>query len=426
VTTSPSSRTNELTSSLAELAVRVGANVAPGQDVVVLAFALEHAPLARAVADAAYRAGAHYVTVLYWDQHVKRSRLRHADAESLGFIPAWWDRHIEEAIGRRSAYIILWGDPEPDLLADIDPRRAGADHMPLTGALHAMVGGGEVNWTFVPAPSSGAAARILGTDDVDALWEVMTPILRLDGDDPPAAWQRHIERLEKRAQALAGAEFVRLRFHGGGTDLEVGLMEGAHWLSGGITTSWGRRTVVNMPTEEVFTTPDNRHARGTVVATRPLRIIGGVTVEGLRLRFEDGRVAEVEADRNAETFRSYLASDAGAARLGEVALVDGASGRPQRPGVQRHPARRERHLPHRAGQCLPVHRPGPARRPATARDAGLQPLRHPPGHHDRRPGGRRRRHRPRGRDDPDPARRRLGTQPALSVSLVHGDCGSGG
>jgi aminopeptidase len=323
--TSPSSRTNELTSSLAELAVRVGANVAPGQDVVVLAFALEHAPLARAVADAAYRAGAHYVTVLYWDQHVKRSRLRHADAESLGFTPAWWDRHIEEAIERRSAYIILWGDPEPDLLAGIDPRRAGADHMPLTGALHAMVGGGEVNWTFVPAPSRGAAARILGTDDVDALWEVMTPILRLDGDDPPAAWQRHVERLEKRAQALADAEFVRLRFHGGGTDLEVGLMEGAHWLSGGITTSWGRRTVVNMPTEEVFTTPDNRHARGTVVATRPFQITGGVTVEGLRLRFEDGRVAEVEADRNAETFRSYLASDAGAARLGEVALVDGAS-----------------------------------------------------------------------------------------------------
>jgi aminopeptidase len=314
-----------LTASLAELAVRVGANVAPGQDVVVLAFALEHAPLARAVADAAYRAGAHYVTVLYWDQHVKHSRLRHADAESLSFTPAWWDRHIEEAIERRSAYIILSGDPEPDLLADIDPQRAGADHMPLTGALHAMVGGGEVNWTFVPAPSSAAAARILGTDDVDALWEVMTPILRLDSDDPAAAWQRHIERLEKRAQALAGAEFVGLRFHGGGTDLEVGLMEGAHWLSGGITTSWGRRTVVNMPTEEVFTTPDNRHARGTVVATRPFQIIGGVTVEGLRLRFEDGRVAEVEADRNAETFRSYLASDAGAPRLGEVALVDGAS-----------------------------------------------------------------------------------------------------
>lgn len=325
VTTSPSSRTQELTSSLAELAVRVGANVARGQDVVVLAYALEHAPLARAVADAAYRAGAHYVTVLYWDQHVKRSRLRHADEESLGFTPTWWDRHIEEAIERRSAYIILWGDPEPDLLADIDPGRAGADHMPITGALHSMAGGGEVNWTFVPAPSSGAAARILGTDDVDALWEVLAPILRLDTEDPPAAWQRHIEGLEARAQSLAAAEFVGLRFHGGGTDLEVGLMAGANWLSGGITTSWGRRTVANMPTEEVFTTPDNRRAEGTVVATRPFQIIGGVTVEGLRLRFEDGRVVDIEADRNAETFRSYLAGDAGAVRLGEVALVDGAS-----------------------------------------------------------------------------------------------------
>jgi aminopeptidase len=314
-----------LTASLAELAVRVGANVAPGQDVVVLAYALEHAPLARKVAEAAYRAGAHYVTVLYWDQHVKRSRLRYADATSLGFTPAWWDRHIEDAVERRSAYIVLWGDPEADLLSDIDPERASADHMPITGALHSMTGGGEVNWTFVPAPSSGAAGRILGTDDVNALWEVMAPILRLDTDDPAAAWRRHIEGLEARAQSLVAAEFVGLRFHGGGTDLELGLMQGARWLSGGITTSWGRPTVANMPTEEVFTTPDNRRARGTVVATRPFQIIGGVTVEGLRLRFEDGRVVQVDADRNAETLRSYLASDAGAARLGEVALVDGAS-----------------------------------------------------------------------------------------------------
>jgi aminopeptidase len=320
-----SARDAELTASLARLAVRSGANVAAGQDVVVLVYDVEYASVARAIADAAYEAGAHYVSVLYWDQQVKRSRLRHAPQDSLTFTPSWWDRHIEECIERRSAYIILWGDPQPGLLDDVDPARAGKDHMPLTGPLHAMAGGGEVNWTFVPVPSRGAAQRILGTDDVDALWDVLVPILRLDADDPEEAWRNHISRLRERTAALERHEFTGLRFHGGGTDLTIGLMQGARWLTGALTTNWGREMIVNMPTEEVFTTPDNRVAEGTVVATRTFQLIGGATVEGLRLRFEGGRVVGVEADSNADTVRSYLAADDGAVRLGEVALVDGAS-----------------------------------------------------------------------------------------------------
>jgi len=310
---------------LARLAVRLGANVAAGQDVFVLACDVEFASVARAVADAAYEAGAHYVTVLYWDQHVKRSRLRHAPADSLGFTPSWWDRHIEECIERRSAYIVLWGDPRPGLLDDVDPARAGQDHMPLTGPLHAMAGGGEVNWTFVPVASRGAAQRILGTDDVEALWDVLTPILRLDADDPEDAWRRHIDRLRERTAALERHEFTRLRFQGDDTDLTIGLMHGARWMAGGLTTNWGREMIVNMPTEEVFTTPDNRVAEGTVATTRPFQLIGGSTVDGLRLRFERGCVVDVDADSNADTVRSYLGADDGAVRLGEVALVDGSS-----------------------------------------------------------------------------------------------------
>jgi aminopeptidase len=310
---------------LARLAVHLGANVAPGQDVVVLVYDIEHAALAREIADAAYRAGAHYVSVLYWDQHVKRSRLLHGERDSLGFTPSWWDRHIEECIERRSAYIVVWGDPRPDLLDDVDPPRAGQDHMPITGPLHAMTGGGEVNWTFVPAPSSDAALRILGTGDVDALWDVLAPILRLDADDPEQAWRRHVVRLRERAVALDAHEFVGLHFHGAETDLRLGLMEGARWFSGAITTNWGREMIANMPTEEVFTTPDNRVADGTVVATRPFQLLGGVIVDGLRLRFERGRVVGLEARANADAMRSFLQADDGAVRLGEVALVDGTS-----------------------------------------------------------------------------------------------------
>jgi aminopeptidase len=315
----------QLTKALARLAVHQGANVAPGQDVFVLVYDIQHAPLAREIADAAYRAGAHYVSVMYWDQHVKRSRLMHAEKESLGFTPAWWDRHIEECLERRGAYIVVWGDPNPDLLGDTDPARAGQDHMPITGPLHSMTGSGEVNWTFVPAPSADAARRILGSDDVDALWDVLAPILRLDAEDPEKAWREHIDRLAQRSAALEQRRFARLRFQGPGTDLTVGLMAEAGWFSAGLTTTWGRQMIVNMPSEEVFTTPDNRIADGIVAATRPLQLLGGVTVEGLRLRFEGGRVVEVDADRNADAVRSYLEADDNAVRLGEVALVDGTS-----------------------------------------------------------------------------------------------------
>jgi len=315
----------ERTRSLARLAVHVGANVAPGQDVVVLAYDVEHAGLAREVADVAYRAGAHYVSVLYWDQHVKRSRLLHADGDSLGYTPSWWDRYIEDLTERRGASIVLWGDPNLGLLDDVDPARSAQDTMPLTGALQTMHSEGEVNWTIVPAPSSAAAERIVGTADVDALWDVLGPVLRLNEDDPVDAWREHMDRLSGRAGALNERGFDALRFRGPGTDLTLGLMRGAEWLCPRFATNWGREMIVNMPTEEVFTTPDNRIVDGTVAVTRPISLIGGATVEGLRLRFENGSVVQVDADRNADAVRSRLATDTGAVRLGEVALVDGTS-----------------------------------------------------------------------------------------------------
>jgi len=315
----------ERTRSLARLAVHVGANVAPGQDVVVLAYDVEHAGLAREVADVAYRAGAHYVSVLYWDQHVKRSRLLHADGDSLGYTPSWWDRYIEDLTERRGASIVLWGDPNLGLLDDVDPARSAQDTMPLTGALQTMHSEGEVNWTIVPAPSSAAAERIVGTADVDALWDVLGPVLRLNEDDPVDAWREHMDRLSRRAGALNERGFDALRFRGPGTDLTLGLMRGAEWLCPRFATNWGREMIVNMPTEEVFTTPDNRIVDGTVAVTRPISLIGGATVEGLRLRFENGSVVQVDADRNADAVRSRLATDTGAVRLGEVALVDGTS-----------------------------------------------------------------------------------------------------
>jgi aminopeptidase len=310
---------------LARLAVRVGANVAPGQDVFVLATAVEQAPAARLVAEEAYRAGARFVSVIYWDDEVKRARLRHAPADSLGFEPDWWRRHVAECVERRGAYIMLWGGSAPDLFDGVAPDRLGADLMPLTGDVMSAFGGGEVNWTCVPAPFSAVAERLLGSPDLERMWQILAPILRLDASDPEAAWQEHLARLEERAGRLAERGFDELHFRGPGTDLRIGLIPSARWVSGGITTSWGQRTVANMPTEEVFTTPDNRRAEGQVRTTRPVQLLSGGVAEDVEVRLAGGRIVEVRATRGEEAVRAQIASDPGASRLGEIALVDGSS-----------------------------------------------------------------------------------------------------
>jgi aminopeptidase len=305
--------------------VHLGANVAPGQEVVVTVYDVSQAGLGRAVADAAYRAGASYVSVIYWDQHVKRSRLLHADPDSLSYMPSWWDLHMEDLVKRQGAHILIWGDPDPGLLADINPQRSSADNTPLGGAITRAHSGGEVNWTVIPAPTPRIAERVLGTDDLDALWDLYAKLLRLDEPDPEAAWRANIARLRQRSQALEEHGFEALHFHGPGTDLKVGLLSQARWMGAGFTTSWGRETLANMPTEEVFTTPNNRLVEGAVTATRPFQLLGGTMVEGLRLRFEGGKLVDIEASRGADAVRARLATDPGAMRLGEVALVDGTS-----------------------------------------------------------------------------------------------------
>ena len=305
---------------LAELAIRVGVDLEPGQDVFILVFDVEQAPLARAIADAAYRAGAGFVSVLYWDQHVKRSRLLHADPETLGEVPDWWERHIAECVERRGAYIVVWGDPDPNLLADVDPERGGAEQMPLVASLLAAQRGGEIAWLFMPGPCPGIARRLLGAPDVARLWEIIAPIVRIDADDPVRAWDDHLNRLRERAALLDERGFEALHFAGPGTDLTVGLLASARWMTAELTTAGGRRNVVNLPTEEVFTTPDHRQTEGVVRATVPVQLIGGGVVDELRLRFSGGRVVDASAESEEELLLRTLDTDEGARRIGELGI----------------------------------------------------------------------------------------------------------
>jgi aminopeptidase len=308
----------------AELVVRVGANVQAGQDVVVLAWDVEQAPLARAVVDCAYRQGARYVSAVYWDAHVKHSRLRHAPAETLGFVPDWWKAITAECVARRSAVIELHvGVPES--LEDVPLERAMRDVMPTIPAFWDAVDRGDIAWTVAPGVCPEFARAVLGTPDVERLWKLMADILRLDAVDIHAAWREHMARLRARAAQLQARRFTAVRFRGGGTDLHVGLLAGARWVTCASETRWGQPVVGNLPTEEVFTTPDHRLTKGVVRVTRPIQLARAGRVDGLTLRFEAGRIVGVDAARGADRVRAQLAVDEGADRLGEVALVDGDS-----------------------------------------------------------------------------------------------------
>jgi aminopeptidase len=306
----------------AQLAVRVGVNIADGQTVFISA-RLEHAPLVRALTRAAYGAGARYVDVFYTDQHVRRAMIEFGPDAALDYTPDWLVERWEAMRG--NATIGTTGDPEPELLADLPGERVGRARMPhLAEVKMAQMGDRVVNWTGIACPSAGWAAKMFGEPDLERLWEAVAFCTRLDEPDPAAAWHAHMDRLERRAAELNARGFDALHYRGPGTDLTVGLLDQARWMSARFTTADGIEYVPNMPTEEVFTSPDCRRADGVVTASRPLALAGDV-IEGLRLSFENARIVDVQAEHGAELVRAQLASDDRAGFLGELALVDGTS-----------------------------------------------------------------------------------------------------
>src|SRR5581483_11142828 len=306
----------------ARLAVRVGLNVQPGQVLGVNAL-LEHAPLVRAVAAEAYAAGATFVDVLYTDQHVRRAHIEHASEDALGWSPPWLVERAVRLGETGGALLSITGNPEPEIFADLDGARVGKARMREVAEANLRLADGLCNWSIVAYPNEGWARTVFGEPDVGRLWDAVATAVRLDEPDPVAAWRGHVDGLVRRAEALTSRGFDALRYRGPGTDLTIGLHPGGSWLAAR-QVAHGIEHVPNMPTEEVFTTPDARRADGVVRASYPLQIQGTI-VRGLEVRFEAGRAVEVRADEGRELMRTHVASDEGACRLGEVALVDASS-----------------------------------------------------------------------------------------------------
>jgi aminopeptidase len=308
----------------ARLAVEVGVNLQPGQDLHVNCEP-EHQELTRAIAASAYRVGARWVDVYVNDPHVRKALIADGPEESLQWTPPWLLLRLEDLVERKGAMVMLTGDAEPELLAGLDQERVGkARMMELRRRYLEHLAERRLTWAIVGSPNPGWAKAVFGEPDVERLWQAVATTVRLDEPDPVQAWREHLERLKGRAKTLDERGFDAVRFRGRGTDLTIGLLERSRWIAAGAETRWGQSFVPNLPTEEVFSCPDRNRAEGTVRATLPL-VIQGTIVRDLELRFEDGQIVHVSASSGEGVIRQQVETDDGALRLGEVALVDGES-----------------------------------------------------------------------------------------------------
>jgi aminopeptidase len=310
---------------LADLIVDFGANVQEGQ-IVDIGTGLGKEELTRAIAARAYKRGAKFVDVFYWDPYLKRARVQYAPEEVLDFVPPWHGERALQLGEERGATISLSGPLEPHLFDDLDPERLGRDVFPRVKEWTTVINERTVNWCVAPGPSAKWAKLVHPDLDPDKalerLWEQILHVCRLDEEDPAAAWKKRSADLKTAAERLTEGRFDAIHLHGNGTDLSIGLLPSSRWTGGGEETVGGISHMANLPTEEVFTSPDPERVEGVVRATKPLYTQGRI-IEGLTVRFERGRAVQIDADSGAETLRALVEQDDGAARLGELALVDG-------------------------------------------------------------------------------------------------------
>ncbi|WP_323020558.1 aminopeptidase [Pararhodobacter sp.] len=314
---------------LAQVAVKVGLNLQPGQDLVMTA-PVSALPLVRRIAEHAYKAGAGLVTPILSDDAVTLARYRHARDESFDAAAGWLYDGMAAAYDKGAARLAIAGG-DPMLLSNEDPDKVGRANRAMSMAYSSArdrITRFATNWTIVAWPDA-AWARLVSPDlsEHDAqrkLAEAIFAASRVDDDDAVARWEAHNEELGRRAAWLDGQNFASLHFTGPGTDLSVGLADGHKWVAGATETLSGILCNPNIPTEEVFTTPHRLRVSGHVSATKPLSH-QGTLIEEIRVRFEDGRIVEAHASKGEGVLQKVLDTDEGARRLGEVALVPHAS-----------------------------------------------------------------------------------------------------
>jgi aminopeptidase len=314
---------------LAEVAVKVGLGLRAGQEVVMTA-PLEALPLTRGITRHAYKAGASLVTTFYGDDQATLARFQYGAPESFDTAPGWLFEGMARAYGDGAARLAIAGD-DPALLAGQDPEKVSRANRARSKAyLPALkhIVDFHINWSILSFASPSWAKMVFPDVPLETavakLWDAIFAASRIDEADPVAAWNAHNARLRDRKTFLNARRYSALRFRGPGTDLTVGLADRHEWAGGSEAARNGIVCNPNIPTEEVFTTPHALRVDGRVTSTKPLSY-QGTLIEGIAVRFEAGRIVEATARTGEEVLRKVLETDAGASRLGEVALVPNSS-----------------------------------------------------------------------------------------------------
>ena len=314
---------------LAEIAVRAGLGLAPGQELVITA-TLDAVPLARRITEHAYKSGASLVTVLYTDEQSALLRFRYGADASFDAAPSWLYEGMAQAFRGGAARLAIAGS-DPGLLSREDPEKVSranrANSKAYRPALELIVRH-KINWTIVANATPAWAATVFPDlppeEALARLWKAIFAASRADLPDPVAAWKEHDANLHARAARLNEKRYSSLHFQGPGTDLRVGLSDDHLWLGGGTPAQNGCYGIPNMPTEEVFTTPHKDRVEGKVTSTKPLSY-QGTMIEGISVRFDSGKIVEAHASRGEQVLRKMIETDEGARRLGEVSLVPHSS-----------------------------------------------------------------------------------------------------
>ncbi|PVE25318.1 aminopeptidase [Microvirga sp. KLBC 81] len=310
---------------LAEVAVRVGLGLKPGQEVIMTA-PLDAVPLVRRITEHAYRAGASLVTTIFSDEEATLMRFRHGRDESFDAASAWLYEGMAAAYRNGAARLAVVGE-DPSLLAKEDPEKVSRANRARSKAYMPalnLIAGFDTNWTIVSAATPSWAKTVFPDDPEDMavakLWSAIFSASRVDTPDPIAAWEKHNAGLQARTRMLNEKNYAALHFSGPGTDLRVGLADGHEWNGGSAKAKNGIVCNANIPTEEVFTTPHKDRVDGYVTSTKPLSY-NGTLIQDIQVKFESGRIVEAKARTGEAVLAKVLDTDEGARRLGEVALV---------------------------------------------------------------------------------------------------------
>ena len=314
---------------LAEVAVKVGLGLAPGQEVVLTA-PYDSMPLVRRITTHAYKAGASLVTTLLSDEASTLARFEHAPDAAFDHAPAWLFEGMAAAYRAGAARLAIGGE-NPSLLAGQDPDKVARANRARSVAYRPameLITTFATNWSIV-CYATPSWAKLMFPDEseeraVARLWNAIFAASRVDEPDPVAAWNAHNAALHVRTAQLNAKQFEAIHFRGPGTDLRVGLSDRHLWLGGSEPSQTGIVCNPNIPSEEVFTTPHLARVEGHVRSTKPLSY-QGTLIRDIAVRFEAGRIVGATASTGQNVLERVLGTDEGARRLGEVALVPNSS-----------------------------------------------------------------------------------------------------